>query len=87
MIETTNIERSLVRNRSEFDEFMQIFVSEQSKKCHWDGWFGILVASLGALIDIEPKQTPKLADHIQGRFLVLIKIYDCSWFDVINTRL
>ena len=56
-ISLTAIERSLVRNWSEFDEFMQIFVSEQSKKCHGDGWFGILVASLEALIDIEPKQT------------------------------
>ena len=53
----TAIERSLVINLSKFDEFMQIFVSEQSKKCHGDGWFGILVASLEALIDIEPKQT------------------------------
>ena len=56
-ISLTAFERSLVRNWSEFDEFMQIFVSEQSKKCHGDGWFGILVASLEALIDIEPKQT------------------------------
>ena len=49
---------------------MQIFVSEQSKKCHRDGWFGILVALLEALIDIELKQMPKSAHHIPGTFLV-----------------
>ena len=54
------------------DEFMQIFVSQQSKKCHRDGWFGILDASLEALIDIEPKWMPKTADYI---LWVSIQIY------------